>query len=180
MAKGGGRLSAALPGALGKALATALHPGETVLARLHMNTGEALAATTERAIVLKAGFIAGAGLFGRKAISYPYDAIATIEHREGPLGGDVKIARAGIPEPPPVGSPGDYSDRNRAKGNFVTYQRRSIRPAVREIVAIIESLRRESGNLAGALAQLADLHRSGALTADEFAIAKRRILTPGS
>jgi hypothetical protein len=165
-----------LPGDLGKALQAALRPGETVLAQLHMNTGEALAATTERAIVLKAGFIAGAGLFGKKAISYPYDGIAAIELREGPLGGDVKILRAGVPEPPPRGSPGDYSDRNRAKNYFVTYQKRSIRDAVRRIVSIIDNRRRKPFDIAGALSQLSELRANGSLTEDEFRIAKSRVL----
>jgi hypothetical protein len=169
-------LAKPLPGNLGKALAAALQRDEPVLAQLHTNIGEGLALTPTRAIVLKAGFIAGAGIFGKKAISFPYDAIAAVEHREGPLGGDVKIVRAGVPEAPPRGTPGDYADRNRAKNNHITYQRRSLRGAMRTLVRMIDQRRRRPADLIEAISQLEALRDRGSLTQDEFTLAKRRLL----
>ncbi len=183
-----GEIAKPLPGDLRKALDAAIQSGELVLCALHMAVGEGIAATSERVIIVKAGWITGAGPFGKKVMSYRYDQITSVEHREGPLGGHIKLLTAGVLESRPDNSLFG-SDPNYKKENVVTYGGRATRAQVRELVALIEAkvmsardgAKRPASpdaglDVVGELERLVSLHASGALSDQEFSAAKQRIL----
>lgn len=181
-------LSKALPGRLGLTLAANLQDGEALLAQLHFNTGEALVATDRRVLVLKAGWLQDAGPFGAKCIAYPYHAITSVEHRQGPLGGHVQLLVPGVLENAPHNSivgPG----RNNARENVVTYQQRAHRDAVNTLVAIIQDRVQQArtpavvsapaqgtASIADEILKLAQLRDQGVLNDAEFSAAKQRLL----
>jgi hypothetical protein len=172
-----------LPGGLGSALSSALREDEVVEMELHMNMGEAIAVTSERVLILKAGLTVNAG-FGSKAISYSYRNISSVEHRQGPLGGHVTILAAGVFESRPGGA-GVFSDNaNYKRENVVTYQRRELREQVQAVVHAIQGKLDERlgspsapDGLADQIERLAALRNSGALSDDEFIAAKQRIIS---
>lgn len=179
-------LTKALPGGLRNALLGALQPDETILAALHMNVGEGIAATDYRVLILKAGGLYGsAGFFGQKSISYPYSELSSVEHREGIIGGHIKFLAAGVLE---SGSRAIQLLRNSRSENVVTYQSRRLRPLVRNLVRVIQkeiaiAHRPPSQSLQVGLAEqlgkLADLRSSGTLTEEEFIAAKARLISTG-
>ena len=178
-----------LPGGLGRALEASLTPGERVLASLHTSVGEAIAVTPSRILILKAGLFANAGMFGNKAISYSFQDISSVENREGPLGGHVKILAAGVQEsgsaPFQSGVHSTWGKNSEAE-NVVTYggTKRSV---IRKVVALIQAktdiARRRaseqevlSNDIATQLTRLGELHVTGELSDAEFDSAKRRVL----
>jgi hypothetical protein len=165
---------------------SSLRDGEKVEMELHLSTGEAIAVTSQRVLVLKAGLATNCGPFGSKAISYPYRNISSVEHRRGPMGGHVTILAAGVFENRP-GSGAPFSrDANYKRENVVTYQSTALRGKVQEIVSAIqqklEDLNKTSGaiprtDLAEQLARLGQLKNSGVLSDDEFIAAKQRLIS---
>ncbi len=66
-----------LRGGLAKAFADTVRPEEKILSSLEGGMGEALVLTDTRAIMLKAGIMAGVP-FGQKALSFPYSDLTAI------------------------------------------------------------------------------------------------------
>lgn len=179
-----------LPGKLGEALTSTLASGEHVIASIHTAQGEAIAVTDARVIVLKAGLYADAGMFGKKAISYNFRDISSVEHREGLTGGHVKILVAGVSESNSsnfAAGNNSYWGKNRESENIVTYRERKLRPILRDVVSLIQrnigAARNASSspaapapNIADQLVKLQELRASGVLTDEEFVSAKQRII----
>jgi Short C-terminal domain/Bacterial PH domain len=179
------KLIETLPGGLGAALAGTLTSSETVLVSLNPNLGEGIAVTDQRVIVLKAGSIAGAGSFGKKAITYTYSQLTSVEHREGPFGGHIKLLAAGVEESGPPSNDGDNCKRE----NVVTYSSRGLRETMREVVRMIQEHITSAHSaapgpasaagvpdLADQLLKLSTLHAQGVLSDAEFAAAKARLI----
>lgn len=173
-----------LPGRLGEALVETLREGEVIVDALHTSSGQAIAATDRRVIILKAGLAAGAGMFGSKAVSYPYDTITSIEHKKGPIGGHIEILAAGVHQSGPMG----VYQVNAVRENVVTYVRRDLRTSVVRIITLIQERVDGARNakmgpspiggdrLADQIAKLHALKEQGALTEDEFISAKAKLL----
>jgi hypothetical protein len=161
------------------------------LVSIHTAQGEAIAVTDARVIVLKAGLYANAGLLGKKAISYHFRDISSVEHREGLTGGHVKILVAGVLESGSsnfAAGKNSYWGRNRESENVVTYQERKLRDVLRGVVSLIQrkivearvpvhSSASAARSIGDQLVQLEQLRASGVLTEEEFASAKQRIIT---
>lgn len=179
------KLIETLPGGLGAALASTLTSSETVFVSLNPNLGEGIAVTDQRVIVLKAGSIAGAGSFGKKAITYTFSQLTSVEHREGPFGGHIKLLAAGVEESGPTSNDAENCKRE----NVVTYSSRGLRDTMREVVRMIQesitaahspapvsSAPAGAPDLADQLLKLATLHSQGVLSDAEFAAAKARLI----
>jgi hypothetical protein len=170
-----------LPGGLHDALASTLTSAEKLLACVHTNLGEAIAVTDQRVIVMKAGALADAGMFGNKAVTYSFAELSSIEHREGLLGGHIKLLAAGVQESGPANDLSNYK-----RENVVTYQSRDLRDTMRAVVRIVQERiaaahvgaapSAAGPDLADQLLKLSALHSQGVLSDDEFAAAKSRII----
>ena len=179
-----------VPGKLGDVLSATLTPDESLLASLHTAQGEGIAVTDLRVIILKAGLYANAGMFGKKAISYNFRVITSVEHREGILGGHVKILVAGVQESGSANfaaGKNSYWGKNRESENVVTYARTALRPVVREMVALMQTRAHDARRsvatssaavgLADQLLKLQELRNAGVLSDGEFAAAKQRLIS---
>ncbi|MDB5072673.1 MAG: hypothetical protein JWM87_3784 [Candidatus Eremiobacteraeota bacterium] len=179
-----------LPGKLGDALFSTLATTETILVSMHTAQGEGLVVTDRRTIVLKAGLYANAGISGKKAISYAFRDISSVEHREGIVGGHVKILVAGVLESSSsnfAAGNNSYWGKNRESENVVTYEGRDMRDLMREAVSIIQERmelahapavpsRSSETDLASQLLKLEELRKAGVLSEEEFSAAKKRVI----
>ena len=86
-----------LKGGLLQALKDTLHQDEEAILVLNGTSGEALVVTDSRVIVLKAGYSSGA-MFGRKAKSFPFDQISSVETSRAITAGRLQITAAGTVE----------------------------------------------------------------------------------
>ncbi|HLJ62073.1 MAG TPA: hypothetical protein VKZ50_20305 [bacterium] len=168
-----------LPGNLGKGLAGTLQDGELVETAARTSTGEALVVTDRRVLILKAGFVTGAGLFGVRARSIPYSRIAAVDLRLALLGGHLKVVTTGLPRPADATS---FKFNNDENGVSFGPRRK---PYMQRVAAIIVDKVRGTqvapgpeppGDLAAQLAELARVRDEGVLTDAEFEQVKTRLV----
>jgi hypothetical protein len=168
-----------LPGNLGRGLRDNVHEDEIVDAAVRTSAGEAIVVTDRRVLIIRAGFVTGAGVFGARARSIPYSRIAAVDLRLGPLGGHLKLVTVGTPAPPDL-----TSFKLNNDDNAVTFgaRRKDHMKRVATIVAGRVQAVRAVGDpdapedLAGRLVELVRAKDAGALTEAEFAQVKSRLL----
>ena len=168
-----------LPGNLGKGLAGTLQDGEIVETAARTSAGEALVVTDRRVLIIKAGFVTGAGVFGVRARSIPYSRIAAVDLRLAPAGGHLTVVTTGLPRPADVTSFKFNNDENT-----VSFGPRR-KPYMQRVTAIIVDKVRgtpvapgpePAGDLAVQLAELARVRDRGVLTDMEFEQVKTRLV----
>jgi hypothetical protein len=168
-----------LPGNLRKGLERNLQDGEAVAASARTSAGEAIVVTDRRVLVIKAGLITGAGLFGARTRSIPYSRIVAVDLRLAPMGGHLKIATMGLQQLPDATSFKLNNDENTVSFGH------SRKEYMRRVAALIVDRVRASqppaapppsGDLAGQLTALAGIRDRGLLTDAEFEQAKARLL----
>ncbi len=170
---------------------------ETVRVALKGNSGQALLALDDRLVVLKAGWLVGA-TFGGKATSFPYEQISAIELRTGPINAVLQIQSSAFQ----AATVGSYWTKDKDHDpwklpNCITAPSSTAKKWRPHLDAIRARIARgvwpghpvqaspatpapavhQAPDLAGQLAQLAELRRSGALTMEEFEQAKKRLLS---
>jgi len=168
-----------LPGNLGTGLAANVQDGEIVEAAARTSAGEALVVTDRRVLILKAGFVTGAGVFGVRARSIPYSRIAAVDLRLAPVGGHLTVVTTGLPRPSDVTSFKFNNDENT-----VSFGPRRKQYMQRVAAIIVDKVRgtqvapgpEPSGDLAAQLAELARVRDQGVLTDTEFEQVKTRLL----
>lgn len=162
-----------------------LNPGEKVLFCLVGAYDQALVALEERLLIVKVGMIAGA-TFGGRVASFHYKDITGIEVNTGLVTGVIEISTPSYQATEEKDFWSTERDRDPAKlsnclpiykTNLKEYQpylerlREMIKKAKRE-----ESIKRESEDVASQIERLWQLYQAGALTEEEFQIAKKRLL----
>ncbi|GEM_PF-1785292 len=168
-----------LPGNLGRGLRDNVHEDEIVDAAVRTSAGEAIVVTDRRVLIIRAGFITGAGIFGARARSISYSRIAAVDLRLGPVGGHLKIITVGAPKPADL-----TSFKLNTDENAVTFgaRRKDDMKRVAAIVAgrvqAVRAIRDPDApeDLATRLVELARARDAGALTEAEFAQIKSRLL----
>jgi hypothetical protein len=175
-----------LPGKLGEGLRSNIRPGERVLASLNPIMGEAIAVTEDRVLIIKSGGTTAAGFFAVQVKAFPLDQITSVDLREGWTGGHLQLSAAGTVE---------FSTReNKALTENAVRFTGQFKAEMREIAALIRWKMRQanqagapagdglspksSNDLTGQLQRLADLKAQGALSEEEFARAKAKLLAP--
>ena len=165
------------------ALLQNLRPDEVIQVAILGLNGQAIVGTPTRLFVLKPGFMAGAA-FGAEVTSWGYKNLLGIQVHKGMFNGAVVIQ-----------APGQSGTNTSVWGNRkedpykapnaipVGANWSQVREAVAELQTMIDSAQNTTGptmpNHPGTpdqLRQLAELHQSGALTDEEFAAAKRRLI----
>lgn len=169
---------AELNGAAGKEVQRALLPGESVVAWARGKGGSHLVATDSRALIVKAGIATGQ-FFGRKVTVFPYGMLTGAELQTGMFDGYVQLMAAGAQGVTRMGRTAQmYADNTCAfnKGDETRF--RHVVDVIRERMMRAHAGGAASGaaSMTGELAQLAALHASGALTEEEYAAAKARLL----
>ena len=175
-----------LKGGLGKALDETLIEDEELFICMPGLRGEALAATDSRVIVLKAGIGSGAGL-GRKAKSFPFSHITSIEVSCGLIQGRLQVSAPGTAE----AGQGSLKEAYHAE-NVVNFAKGSKKtsPGYKEFTEAAKALRQlvheaQTGSSQSArgqdssladLEKLADLRDKGIITPEEFESKKKQIL----
>ena len=174
-----------LPGNLGKGLRDNVEEDEIVEAAARTSAGEAIAVTDRRVLIIKAGFVTGAGLFGARTRSIPYSRIVAVDLRLGPLGGHLRIDTTGLPRPSDLTSFKLNNDENTVSFGIPR------KPYMKRVAAIITSKVRDahtvtveastepSRDLGARLTELARIRDEGVLTEAEFEQAKARLLRGG-
>lgn len=147
---------------------------------------QSLVALQDRLIIAKSGFQAGA-VGGNRVTTFPYTDIISIEANAGMVNAVVEILTAAYSG----GQEKDFwsasRDRDPFKANNCLPTTKaalaSAQPFLNEVRAMIAQAKRPSaratevgGGLADQLVKLADLHKSGVLSDEEFNTAKANIL----
>ena len=168
-----------LKGGLLQALKDTLSAGEEPVIQLNGNSGEALVVTDSRVIILKAGYSSGA-MFGRKAKSFPFEQISSVETSRAITAGRLQITAAGTVEIKQQSIGDAFQAENvinypTSKGmhekftEAAAYIRERIAAAKKPVVAAAPSLADE-------LERLAALVTKGILTRAEFDAKKKQML----
>lgn len=166
-----------LKGKLNSAYLDTITADERVDVCLPGSSGEGIVVTDKRVIILKAGKFTGAGFFGAKAKSFPYNQITSVDLRIATLGGHLQLTTAG-------------SDEIKAKKitdireseNAISFDRanrenmKAVAELIRSRLGKTESTASSSGSVADELKKLAELKSQGILSDEEFESAKKRLL----
>ena len=171
-----------LKGGLLQALKDTLSAGEEPVIQLNGNSGEALVVTDSRVIILKAGYSSGA-MFGRKAKSFPFEQISSVETSKALIAGRIQITAAGTME---MSSRAGFTNTREAE-NIVNYspgerkahERFTAAAAyIRERIAAAKKpvATPSASSLADELERLAALVTKGILTQAEFDAKKKQML----
>jgi len=165
-----------------------INPNEKVLFCLVGHWGQTLVALTDRLLIIKVGMRAGA-TFGERVTTFYYRDITGIDVNTGLVNGAIEIS---TPSYQGTEQKGFWNtDRTRdpatlsncislSKSDLEKYQ-----PHLKELREMINEAKRAPGlntpqdsseGIATQLERLKKLYESGALTAEEFQIAKKRIL----
>ena len=168
-----------------EALDTNLDPDEQVVVVITGASNQALIGTDRRAFVYKKGFMAGAA-FGSEMTSWDYRNLVGVQLHAGMMSGSVVLQAPGqsgsktnywkqgdddpfkAPNAIPVSRPFDQAEKGVAE------LRRLIAQAHAPVQA--PAAAPQPVSFAEEIAKLADLRSSGALTDEEFAAAKARLL----
>jgi hypothetical protein len=140
--------------------------------------GEGLVVTDSRVMIIKAGSVTGAGLFGARCKTFRFGDISSVDLRVGPMGGHLQVSVAGTSEVKDRGS----LDMAKAE-NAVTFVS-TYKNEMKEIAAYLNSViaqrhERAAGapsGIADQLQKLGDLKAAGVLDEAEFVAAKRKLL----
>ena len=166
-----------------KVLDSMLNPGENVVVALKGRSNQVLVATTQRVIIVKSGFMAGAA-FGSKNTSYDLVTITSIEVQMSMMSGTVELSTGGM----------QGFERNKSNSyeapNCIPIGRDQL-PQFQEAVRVIQQLVQEArkpqvqqvvmpindiATIPEQIRQLAALHQSGVLTDEEFTAKKSELL----
>jgi hypothetical protein len=178
-----------------------LRPDENVHVVFVGVGGQAMVATDDRMLVAKSGFMAGA-TFGSKTLDFPYDQITGIELHVGAMTGYLQIV-----SPSFQGNlPQSYWTRDKGHDpwklpNCIPVGRNAVTAFQGSLALVRERLAKGywtdgvgaappeaapdlkspantgTGDLAAQIKELAALHEAGALSDDEFAQAKQKLLS---
>jgi hypothetical protein len=147
--------------------------------------GQALVGFADRVLIIKPGWRAGSA-FGARVTGFPYREIVAVEVNTGMVKGVLELVTAGHEG----GRTKDYwsgdPDRDPMKvSNCLPVGKKSLRGQQPALDTLRERVKEAHGppaaaakgpDLAEQLAQLAQLRNQGALSEDEFARAKERLL----
>jgi Short C-terminal domain len=173
-----------------KALDEQCSRDEEILFCLRGKFSQALVALPSRLLVIKPGFMAGV-TFGRRITTFLYADITGIEINTGFGTGVIEISTPSYPATAEkdwnFGTMFRNNDRNPMRVSnclpFWTVNLKHYQPYLERLRRLIAQAKRKSGNsdsgnktLVDQLKQLADLRHAGALTAEEFELAKKKIL----
>lgn len=179
-----------LAGGLKKAFDENSAPSDTVLVCLNGQGGEALVATESRVMVLKAGYSSGA-MLGRKAKSFRYDHISSVEYSCGALQGRVQITAPGSAEQShgfrqadPIAA---FAAASQAENvcNFPSSKRKVFQAAANLIRERVDQSHNAAHQVAATsqpddiptqIKKLAELKAAGIINEDEFAQKKAELL----
>ena len=163
-----------------------LNPGEKVLFCLVGSFDQALVALEERLLIIKVGIMAGAA-FGGRVTSFHYKDITGIEVNTGLINGVIEISTPSYQ----ATEEKDWwsTDRDRApaklsnclpicKANLKEYQPylEKLRAQIREAKRTAVAIEKDSEDLVSQIEKLTKLYQAGALTQEEFQVAKKRLL----
>ncbi|TMQ28906.1 MAG: hypothetical protein E6K65_11345 [Nitrospirae bacterium] len=167
------------PGKLQSALQENLQSDEPMEVCLNPAAGQAIVVTDRRMIIIKAGNVSGSGFFGVRAKSFPFSQITSVDVRMGMLGGHLQVSAAGTMEV----KDREFMDMATAE-NAVTFTS-DYKAVMKEVADLIRSkvlaAQKTSSvsavrDIASQLADLQHLREQGALTDEEFAQAKAKLL----
>ena len=152
------------------------------------NFKQAIVALTERLIVIKSGFVAGA-TFGERVTSFRYKDITSIEVNTGVLNGVIEICTPSYQGTKQKDWWSMSRDRDPMKiSNCLPIAKADLkyfRPFLNELEKMITDAKASKNrpiqnlaeqDIASQLEKVAQLYKSGALSKEEFESSKRRIL----
>jgi hypothetical protein len=153
---------------------------ETVRLVIHGASNQAIIATDRRALVFKKGFMAGATL-GSELTSWAYGNLVGVQIHTGMLSGAVVLQAPGQSGSRTSPWKGDETGPDQAPNAIpLTRPFDQARAGVAELGRMIDGAHRSapaaSVSVADELRKLADLRSEGALTEDEFAALKTKLL----
>jgi Short C-terminal domain len=162
-------------------------PGESVRFCLVGTGNQGFVALDDRLLIVKTGFMAGTS-FGGRATSFRYADIAGVQVNTGLVKGTIEVHTAAMG----ATKASDFWSNDENKDpwklpNCIPIEKKNLsdyQPYLEDLRLLIQAARsgRPGGNgdgsdLASRLAKLQELRASGALTDEEFAAAKARVLT---
>ena len=169
---------------LERALSTALAPSEQVFIKLRGTFKEALACTTTRVIILKAGWMTGQ-IFGTDMFQCPYANVAGAQGNFHLVTGYFELATGGMQNAPKSFWNSDKSVNAAKAPNCVSISGRDRAAKFRQACTFI--MQRASGGVhageqtgedgLGVLEHLARLRDAGVISAVEFQAKKAEILS---
>lgn len=130
--------------------------------------------TDKRVMIIKAGTIAGAGLFGARAKSFYYDQITSVDLRIGIAGGHLQVTAAGSSEIKDKGFTAMIEAENAI--TFVAKHKEHMKAIADMIRSRIGKSSTDSMSVAEELKKLAELKAQGILNEEEFDAAKKKLL----
>lgn len=148
--------------------------------------GQAIVALTDRLVIVKAGFMAGATGGGR-ATSFRYSDIIAIEVNTGLVNAVIEIVTAGHTGTPEHDWWATSKDRDPWKlSNTLPLTKQLLdeqKDSIQELRVLIDmakthatSTKPPAGDISQQLRNLAELHEKGLLSSEEFAQAKKKLL----
>lgn len=168
-----------LKGGIKKALISTIDKSEEILIQINGQMGEAVVVTNERVIILKAGFASGA-LVGKKASSYYYHQITSIEISYALTVGRLEISVAGASKSPGM----DFADARKLENvvNFYKKDKPKFEAAARKIRELVKNSQTptqtpaQQTDVVEEIRKLASLRDDGLITDEEFEAKKKQIL----
>jgi hypothetical protein len=153
--------------------------GEEVRVFVEGVSGQSVAATDRRLLIIKTGLSAGGAFVGKKCKSFAYDHVTTIDCNKGLLAGRFQVSAAGTTE-----VKGGYMTAFEAENvvNFGAGQYAKFQAATNEIRRLIDIAKQQSQAVPQALSipdqiqKLAELRSAGILTEQEFQDKKTELL----
>lgn len=164
-----------------------INPGEQVLFCLVGSFDQALVALEERLLIIKVGMIAGA-TFGGRVASFHYKDITGIEVNTGLINGVIEISTPSYQATEEKDWWSMQRDRDPAKlSNCLPIYKANLKEYQPYLEKLREMIRKakqtgvqgESEDITSQIEKLLRLYQSGALTEEEFQIAKKRLLEQG-
>jgi hypothetical protein len=168
-----------LSGGTQKAVSAALEAGEQIEICLRGAFDEVFVATDRRVFIIKRGFMTS-NLFGQGFFQLPYRAIATAEVRYGLVSGHFELSAAGMQNKPiSYWSTGKSSPQQAPNCISITDRKQAARFRLASS-QILQRVHQPAASSAPTkleqLERLAALRTSGALTEEEFAQQKAKLL----
>jgi hypothetical protein len=168
-----------------EALTENLRAGEKIRVVIHGANGQAIIGTDSRLFVIKPGFMAGA-TFGVEATSWSYRNLVGIQVHKGMVTGAVVVQAPGQSGTNTGYWGGDKSDPYKAPNAIpIAGNWQEVRSAVSELQNLIDEAHSPvlatpsppAASVADELKKLAELNQAGALTDEEFAVAKQQLIS---
>lgn len=178
-----------LRGRVRKAVEANIAPDETVRAIVRGGNGQAIVGTDRRAFVCKPGWMAGATL-GAEVTTYNYLNVSGVQMHTGMMSGTVAIETGQQMKKTSIWGQGDADTLKAPNAIPLSRPWDEARDAVARLRQAIDQSHSsmistsnskpeavQASSIADELAKLADLRTSGVLSEDEFAAAKRSLLS---